>query len=243
MHVAFKQVKPQKGYELVMDQIKRQILDGEFAPGAKLASVVDLAVSFGVGRSTIREALSGLRATGLVDIRQGGGTYVADPLPGKETLALDAEAIFDRAESLQQLLEVRKILETGCAAAAARHRTEDDLAVLDGILATMQAHLSDESIGEEADVRFHLQLAASTHNALLQQLMESVSQRLHESMKQTRRLWFYGERVEAQRLLQEHSSIVEAIRRQDEAAAFETMKRHLQKVENVLENALRQMES
>lgn len=236
--MTFKQVKPQKGNELVMEQIKRQIVDGVFLPGTKLASVVDLALSFGVGRSTIREALSALRAMGLVDIRQGGGTYVVENLPGKDGLGLDSDAIFDRAESLQQLLEVRKILETGCAAAAAKHRTDADLVELDGIIARMQHYLADESIGEEADVQFHLQLAAATHNSLLQQLMESVSQRLHESMKQTRRLWFYGERAEAQRLLQEHSDIVEAIRLRDEAGAFEMMKRHLQKVENVLETAL-----
>ncbi len=223
-----------------MEQIKRQILEGEIAPGAKLASVVDLAASFGVGRSTIREALSALRAMGFVDIRQGGGTYVVEPLPTKSSAGngMDSDAIFERAESLQELLEVRKILETGCAAAAARHRTDEDLIQLDRIITKMRLHLTDESVGEEADVQFHLQLAAAAHNTLLLQLMESVSGRLHDSMKQTRRLWFYGEQAEAERLLQEHSDIVESIRRRDEAAAFDSMMRHLAKVENVLQRAL-----
>ncbi|MDF2670809.1 MAG: FadR family transcriptional regulator [Paenibacillus sp.] len=239
--MTFKQVKPQKGNELVMEQIKRQILEGDIIPGAKLASVVDLAVSFGVGRSTIREALSALRAMGFVDIRQGGGTYVVESLPvgnAANGSGVDSDAIFERAESLQELLEVRKILETGCAAAAAKHRTEQDLEQLDEIIAIMRLHLTDELIGEEADVKFHLQLAAAAHNTLLQQLMESVSGRLHDSMKQTRRLWFYGEQEEAERLLQEHSNIVEAIRNRDELAAFDTMKQHLLKVENVLQTAL-----
>lgn len=232
--MAFKQVKPQKGYEMVMNQIKQRIVSGELAPGAKMESVVDLAASFGVGRSTIREALSALKAMGWVDIRQGGGTYVADELP-KEPAGSAEESILQRAESLREILEVRKVLETGCAALAARHRTDEDVRELDAILRHMEAHLADEARGEEADVRFHLAIARATHNTLLLQLMESVSQRLHESMKESRRLWFYGERAEAQRLLQEHSQIVDAIRDGDEAAAYDTMMRHLQKVENVLQ--------
>ncbi|WP_127588222.1 FadR/GntR family transcriptional regulator [Paenibacillus koleovorans] len=238
--MTFQQVKPQKGNELVMEAIRRQIEEGQLPPGQKIASVVDLAASFGVGRSTIREALSALRAMGYVDIRQGGGTYVVETLPTRDGAGggLDAGAIFERAESLRELLEVRQILETGCAAAAARHRTEADLLELDAIIARMQAHLSDESIGEEADVQFHLRLAASSHNSLLGELMATVSQRLHDSMRETRRLWFYGERAEAQRLTQEHSDIVEAVRRQDETEAFESMRRHLQKVENVLRQSV-----
>lgn len=231
--MAFKQVKPQKGYELVMEHIRERILDGELAPGTKLASVVDLAASLGVGRSTLREALSALKAMGLIEIRQGGGTYVAEELP-KEVADAAGSSVFAKAESLRELLEVRLMLETGSAAMAARHRTEEDLRELEAVLAHMALHLDDETEGEQADVRFHLCIAQAARNNLLLQLMEPLSQRLHDSMKESRRLWFYGEHAEARRLLQEHSSIVEAIRNRDEQAAFDRMRQHLRKVENVL---------
>lgn len=234
--MSFQQVKPLKGYELVMEQIKARILSGEFAPGAKLASVVDLAASFGVGRSTIREALSALKAMGLVEIRQGGGTYVSAELPAEQTG--EAPSLFANAQSIGELLEVRKILETGCASLAARNRTEQDLAAIGEELRQMETYLHDEAKGEEADVRFHQKLAAATHNSLLISMMESMSERLHDSMRESRKLWFYGERAEARRLLHEHSDILEAIKDGDEARAFEAMRAHLQKVENVLRRSI-----
>ncbi|MDF2720542.1 MAG: FadR family transcriptional regulator [Paenibacillus sp.] len=234
--MSFQQVKPLKGYELVKEQIKARILSGELAPGAKLSSVVDLAASFGVGRSTIREALSALKAMGLVEIRQGGGTYVSAELPVEQPA--EAPSLFANAQSISELLEVRKILETGCASLAARNRTEQDLAAIGEEIAQMETFLHDEAKGEEADVRFHQKLAAATHNSLLVSMMESMSERLHDSMRESRRLWFYGERAEARRLLGEHSDILQAIAERDERRAFEAMMAHLQKVENVLRRSL-----
>ena len=235
--MGFEQIRPMKGYELVTEQIKKRILEGELPPGAKLASVVDLAAEFGVGRSTIREALSALKAMGFVEIRQGGGSYVCRELPS-QAAGGETDSIFWRADSLKELVEVRKILETGCASLAARNRTEDDLAELERILAHMEEHLDDEAEGERADVLFHLQIARASHNSLLMQLMESLSHRLHETMKQSRRLWFYGQRAKAKRLWQEHSAIVAAIRERDEAKSFDRMMSHLAKVEHVLNRAL-----
>jgi DNA-binding FadR family transcriptional regulator len=71
-----KEIKLQKGYELVRDYLQNQIRNGTYAPGEKLPSVVDLSIQYRVGRSTVREALSALKAMGWLDIRQGGGTFV-----------------------------------------------------------------------------------------------------------------------------------------------------------------------
>jgi GntR family transcriptional repressor for pyruvate dehydrogenase complex len=234
--MSFDPIKPLKGYELVKEQIKTRILKGELAPGEKLASVVDLAASFGVGRSTVREALSALKAIGLVEIRQGGGTYVSSVLPPEP--AADGISLFDKAQSIRELLEVRKILETGCASLAARHRTEEDLRALEEELTIMEQSIADEAKGEEADVRFHLKLARASHNSLLIPMMESLSQKLHENMKETRRLWFYAESGEARRLLGEHADIYAAVRDKDEKRAFEAMSGHLGKVESVLKKAV-----
>lgn len=233
--MSFRQVKPLKGYEIVMEQLKESILSGTYAPGAKLASVVELAAAFGVGRSTIREALSALKAIGLVEIRQGGGTYVSAELPAEPA---DGASLFANAQSIRELLEVRKILETGCVSLAARNRTEEDLQAIGEELLEMETYLHDEAKGEEADVRFHLKLARATHNSLLIAMMESLSERLHDSMRESRRLWFYGERAEARRLLREHSDIFEAVRERDEQQAFDAMNTHLGKVEGVLRKVI-----
>ncbi|AZN39747.1 FadR/GntR family transcriptional regulator [Paenibacillus albus] len=227
------QARPLKSYEWVSLELHDRITTGDLKPGDKLPSVVDLATQYNVGRSTIREALSALKAKGLLDIRQGGGTFVlAPPETQDETPA--REDWLDRADSLLQLLEVRKVLETGCAALAAKHRSAEDLAAMQATLAQMEQRLGDESFGEQADVQLHEQIARATGNPMLIELMKSLSQRLHESMRDTRSLWFYAEQHSARRLLEEHGGIIDAIQQQDAGEAASLMDAHLSKVEQVL---------
>ncbi|GIP32344.1 FadR/GntR family transcriptional regulator [Paenibacillus sp. J2TS4] len=227
-----KQVNPQKSYEIVMNDIQSRISSGELEPGRRLPSVVDLAANYGVGRSTLREALSALKAMGWLEIRQGGGTFVSQTLPSEGQGGFPA--LFHHTDSLKEMMEVRKVLETGCATLAARNRTEEDLAELASILDSMKACSGDDKKEEEADLRFHLQIAKASHNSLLLQMMESLTHKLEETIKETRQLWFYGERATANRLTKEHQGIYEAILRQEEEAASQRMLEHLTKVEKVL---------
>lgn len=227
--------RPMKSNEWVSGELFRHISEGRYKTGDKLPSVVDLAVEYSVGRSTIREALSALKARGLLDIRQGGGTYVKEA-PSEEELEVPFFRAdwTSRAESLRHVLEVRKVLETGCAALAARNRTNEDIAALRGIIADMENHVHDESFGEQADIRLHSLIARATRNPALVEMMSSLSQRMNDSMKDTRALWFYAEVRSAERLLKEHSLIVDAIEAHDEAKAAALMEAHLNKVEQVL---------
>lgn len=226
--------RPLKSSEWVMNDLKTQIAAGEWKQGDKLPSVVELAALFGVGRSTIREALSALKAVGMLDIRQGGGTYIRAEAPEPAPPPDNAAEWMSRAESLRHILEVRKVLESGCAALAAKHRSENHLQLLRETLEDMREHLSDEQAGEQADVRFHLQIAEAAQNPVLTDLVRSLSEKLHDSMKDTRALWFYAELRSAERLLTEHSGIYEAIANQDERLAAQLMESHIAKVERVL---------
>ncbi|MFD0867734.1 FadR/GntR family transcriptional regulator [Paenibacillus residui] len=235
--MSVKQVKAQKSYEIVMDDIHSRIRSGELKPGERLPSVVDLAADYGVGRSTLREALSALKAMGFLEIRQGGGTFVSQTLPaGDESGSVQGgfPALFHQADSLKEMMEVRKVLETGCATLAARYRTGDDLAELSAIMRSMKENAGDDRKEEEADIRFHLAIAKASHNSLLLQMMESLTHKLEETIKETRQLWFYGERATANRLVKEHQDIYEAILRQQETTASRRMLEHLSKVEKVL---------
>lgn len=227
--MVFQQIRPQKGSEIVLQHIKAQIEGGTYAPGSKLPTVVDLATSFQVGRSTIREALSGLKAMGWVDIRHGGGTYVVNPLPTETT------GLFDHSDSLQEVQEVRRFIEVGCATLAASRRTEQHLAVLREILHDMEHSLGNEEASEQADIRFHMEIAKASQNSLFIGMMESLTERLQMSMKASRRLWFFAERASAEQLLQEHRDIVEAIDAKNEQLAAERMSQHIAKVDQVIQ--------
>ncbi len=225
--------RPLKSSEWVRADLERQLADGAFAPGAKLPSLDELCRRYGVGRSTVREAMSALKAMGRVSIRQGGGTYALEAPAHPAALAPDAWG--DRAATLRRVLEVRRVLETGCAALAAGNRTDADLAALETLLADMARGVDDDgALGEQADVRFHLGIAEATHNPMLVDMMRSITERLHDSMKDTRALWLYAEKSSAERLVREHRSIFEAVAAGDAAEARRRMETHLAKVEQVL---------
>ncbi|CAI6083910.1 FadR/GntR family transcriptional regulator [Cohnella sp. JJ-181] len=231
-------IETQKGHEIVSRDIRRQLESGELVPGQKLPSLEKLAEAYGVGRSTIREAISALKAMGWLDVRHGGGTYAAKALP--QAPAPGLLDLSQGAEAVMEILEVRKILERGTAELAALKRSEDDLARLRAILARMEAALADDDPagGERADLEFHQAIASASGNPVLNQLMDSISQRLSETIGRTRELWFYQEQAEASRLLEEHRSICEAIEARDAVRASERIGLHLSKVEKVLQTAL-----
>lgn len=224
----FPHIKPRKGSEIVAEYLENQIRSGVYPPGSKLPTVAELAEGFEVGRSTVREALSALKAKGYLEIRHGGGTFVSKNWPDQQ------KDPFSRTESLREVIEVRKFIEGGCASLAAERRTDGDLGKLQEILSVMEANLNDEHASEQADVRFHLSVAEASHNTLLIQLMQSLNSRLEASIGEFRRLWFYADRSSAEQLLKEHRAIYEAIEAGDGALASERMMRHLIKVEATL---------
>jgi GntR family transcriptional repressor for pyruvate dehydrogenase complex len=230
----YKKIKVLKSHEIILENIKQQIITGQLAVGQKLPSVVEFAELFGVGRSTMREALSALKAMGWLDIQHGGGTYVSASIPQQA----DEEDVFQKAESIQELLQIRLILETGSARLAASNRTSEDLIELQTILDQMRAHKSDEVRSEQADVDFHLMIAKATHNSLIIQLMGSLSSKIHSMMKDTRKLWFFNEQSSSLRLIEEHEHIYQQIADQNEASAAELMRQHIEKVERILTKAI-----
>lgn len=212
----------------------RLIVDGELKPGDKLPSAKALADRFGVGRSTIREALSALKAMGLIDVRQGGAsTVLTVPTTGLASLRVNRQTILD-------LLEARQSFEISNAGLAAKKRTDEDLDAFRRILADMEAALDGsgspdmEAEGERTDLAFHRQLAAATHNSVLLTLFEAVSSQMELAIRETRRAELYANRAVADRLLQEHAAIFEAVARGDAAAAEHAMREHLQHVERML---------
>ncbi len=229
----YKKIKPKKIYEEVADAIHDMIKSGQFKPGDKLDSVQQLAENFQVGRSTIREALTALRAMGLIEIRQGEGTYVKEFESGQVSLPLST-AILMNLQDTQNLLEVRKILEAGTCYTAAQKRTEEHLQTIETALKEMQLTSGNEELNEQADLAFHMSIAEATQNPLLVNLMNHVSGLIGETIKETRRLWLFSEQITVDRLYEEHHNIYIAIKEQDGEKARALMLDHLENVESVL---------
>ncbi|UOY92611.1 FadR family transcriptional regulator [Ectobacillus sp. JY-23] len=205
------------------------IKDGTLKPGDQLLPVHQLAEQFQVGRSAVREALTALRAMGLIEMRQGEGTYVKSFEASAVTSPLHTTVLM-KHEDVADLFEVRKVLEVGAVQAAAQRRTEQDLADMQYWLGKMR---SDES--ETADFRFHMAIAKAAHNTILLELMNHVSGMIADTIGETRRLVLYGEQTTTEKLAEEHEAIYHAVAKQDGNAAEQAMLNHLTGVAHMLE--------
>ncbi|UOR13092.1 FadR/GntR family transcriptional regulator [Halobacillus amylolyticus] len=232
--MAYKQIKTRKIYEEVADELLNMIKKGDLKSGDKLNSVQQLAEDFSVGRSAIREALSALRAKGIVEMRQGEGTYIREFDPKVLTTSIATATVLMSEKDIRDLLEIRRILELGSVSSAVENAKESDIKAIEKALSDMHNAKGDEQLGEKADLRFHMAIAEASHNRFLIDLMDSVSETMVEAMFETRRIWLYSQQRTLEKIYQQHKQIFEAIQSKDSAKAQELMLNHLAEVEHTL---------
>ncbi|PZE20545.1 FadR/GntR family transcriptional regulator [Paenibacillus xerothermodurans] len=216
----------QKNYEIIADELQRMIQTERLKPGQKIDTIENLAAQYRVGRSTIREALSYLKAHGLIESKQGGGTYVAANAL-HSTLEQMKSA---NQEDLCKLMQMREIVEVGGVELAARYRTEADIADLSRSLQQMEDAIGNEEISQLHDANFHLSIARASQNPYLRTMMEGLSASLRDMMQASRRLWLRQVTQTPHLLVEEHKAIYEAIVQQDVRQASRMMKQHLEQV-------------
>ncbi|QXJ23075.1 FadR family transcriptional regulator [Actinomadura graeca] len=163
----------------VIDQLRSEIAAGVWPVGGKIPPEPVLSESLGVGRNTVREAVRALTHTGLLDSRQGDGTYV------RATSELSS-AVRRRLETAEliEILEVRRGLEVEAARLAAARRTAADVAAIDAALAERNAAWAagDRAVFIEADLAFHTAVVDATHNQVLADLYRDFSAALRASI-------------------------------------------------------------
>jgi len=235
--LVYKKIKPKKIYEEVSDELYEMIRSGSLKPGEQLDSIQQLAENFQVGRPAIREALSALSSMGLIEIKQGEGTFVKTFDPAIMNHPLSAALLMDQ-DNIKHLLEVRKILESGTAEVAAKKRTEENLIELKDMLFNMDKVSDDEELSDKADISFHVAVANASQNELLITLMNHVSELMTEKMRDIRRAALYSEEMTLKQLYQQHVRIYDAIAAQDEDGARSAMLFHLQSVEESLDRVI-----
>jgi DNA-binding FadR family transcriptional regulator len=208
----------------IVEALGERIRDGRLATGDKLPSEAAIVDEFCVSRTVVREAISKLQASGLVETRHGVGTFVvgvdaATPLRiGREQLGTLRDVI--------SLLELRIGIETEAAALAAQRRDAANLAALRAALDAFTAAIEADGDAVGADFRFHVEIARATQNAHFSDLLNHLGTviipraRLGAPPDAARR--DYLRRVNG-----EHESIYDAISMQDPEAARAAMRTHL----------------
>jgi DNA-binding FadR family transcriptional regulator len=163
--------------EEVAVNLKEQIGAGKYAVGSQLPVEPELMKMFGVGRSTIREAIKLLANTGLLRVQQGVGTFVENLESNSETM----DQRLKRAKE-QEVDEVRQLLELKIAEKAALNRSSKDLQQINKHLAARKKAADNNSLTDciDADIAFHTAIATAAGNAILTDLYKTVSAHLKE---------------------------------------------------------------
>lgn len=180
----FKQVKQNRAYQDVVEQIQEAIIAGTLLPGSLLQAERELKEQFGVSRGTLREALRVLEQKGLIEIRTGvaGGSVIRGVNSEKlsENLGL---LIRNRTVSLKDLAEFREGMEGNVAALAAQRAGEQDVLLLKELLTEAEAYLKNGRAGWDAFIRadeqLHLALTHMSGNQLFIIVLESVYHNIH----------------------------------------------------------------
>jgi GntR family transcriptional regulator, transcriptional repressor for pyruvate dehydrogenase complex len=234
-------VRAKSQTQRVVDGVSGRIQAGTLKPGDRVPSEPELMKEFGVSRTVVREAMSRLQASGLVETRQGVGTFVLAPPKAEPLLAVGARNM--KLRQVLAMLELRICLESEAASMAALRRSDEHLAKMHAALEAFDAHRRVGGSTVEDDFRFHAQIAAATNNEYFEEVLASLgsatiarplAQRSPTSPQtvvdgpEPR----FGEPVPSlepgKEITQgEHRSIYEAIRRGDPAAARAAMFMHL----------------
>lgn len=201
--------KKEQIYQVISKELLQMIADGKYKSGEKLPTEMELAEKFGVSRLPIREALSVLRATGVIISKQGGGSYVAD-VPSKtmlQEITIDNEDV----ENIKYLFELRKALEPEAAYLAATRRLPEQLEEMKSILQQLEREsVMEGKSGMFADIDFHRSIVHAAHNPIMIQVFDNLSFLYEKSLKITLQP---NSQIENKRIsvFREHKRILEAI--------------------------------
>jgi GntR family transcriptional regulator, transcriptional repressor for pyruvate dehydrogenase complex len=219
----FSAVTPSKIPDVVYKQLVSLIARGYLKPGEKLPSERVMAQELGVSRQSIRESIYRAKTAGLIEVRQGEGTFVISSVKGdlKPPLSLLLE---EQAEKVFEFLEIRKPIEAWCAEKASEEATSADLKRMQGILRKMERVKPPEPAWESADLDFHASVAAATHNVIAMHVMEGLKDSFHAYFRVKK---FTTKPERKQVLLRQHKDIFEAIKQKNPKEARKKIMEHL----------------
>lgn len=217
--------------ESIRDQIRSLILQEQLKPGSKLPPEKKLIQQLGVSRPALREAIHLMVGEGLLEVHSGRGTYVREPTSATAIQA-DVVSLLLMPEDLQEIQEVRQILEPEIAARVAERATEKELNDLEHILEDMARAVDAGHSTFELAWRFHRRLPKAAGNAAMAKIIDII----YEMIKRGERT-LYDQYFDPQQELLDHRALVEVLRTRDPEKARAAMQAHLKVVNENLSTA------
>jgi GntR family transcriptional regulator, transcriptional repressor for pyruvate dehydrogenase complex len=204
--------------ERTQRQLEELILSGKLTAGERLPSESQMSKMLGVSRTVVREAVRLLSAKGLVELRAGSGIYVREMNSGMIRDPMDL-LLRSRTITVQDIVDVRALIEVHLAGLAAQRASAADIAALEETIAKLQNHKLSPSESAEMDVAFHAGLAAAAGNPLFAVLAQSINTVMIEPIRDE-----YGRHDFARAdAIREHSLILDRVRARDPEGARHAM--------------------
>lgn len=224
----FEAIPRTKLYEKVAQQIQGLIRDGLLKPGDHLPPERELAETFQVSRSSVRDAIRALEVMGLVEPRQGEGTLVRDVTA--ETLVNPLSTMLThKRELVSELLDLRLMIEPPLAGRAAMCATDEEILRLEDILRRQKEKVARGELAIEEDSEFHYTIAQAARNSVVLKVVDVFMDLLRESREQT--LQVDGR---LQKSFGGHRRILDAIKNRKASLAETAMRRHIEEIERVV---------
>lgn len=217
-------VSNRKLYIQIADQIRGQIDSGTVTPGQQLPSERDLAISLGVSRPTVREALIALEVAGLVEVKVGVGAFVK----GQHN---DPSPLPEQSHSPFEIMQARKLIEPEIAALAAGNIGPEGKARLQRIIATMNEEAAADTWSPESDRSLHMTIANGCDNSVLREMITSLWTSRDEQLDAAFHQHLASISSVRKHILKDHQRLAETIIANDAPGARIAMSEHLDFVE------------
>jgi GntR family transcriptional regulator, transcriptional repressor for pyruvate dehydrogenase complex len=214
-------------YSEVAKQLQTRIVN-KLKPGDMLPPERELVRTFGVSRGSIRDAIRSLEAVGLLEPRQGIGTVVRQISPDA-VLTPVTNALLQERRTIQELLEVRNIIEPALARRAALHASPGQIAEMRAILNRQQEKVRSGEPAIDEDSAFHYAIALAADNSVMMKLARV----LMDLLRETRESLSHVE-GRPEKSLAGHLRIVAALQLGDASGAEAAMRRHLSEIEQIV---------
>ncbi len=214
-------------YSEVAKQLQARIVN-QLKPGDMLPPERELVQTFGVSRSSIRDAIRSLEAVGLLEPRQGVGTVVRE-LASDAVGASVASVLLQKRKVIGDLLDVRNIIEPALARRAALHASPEQITEMQAILGRQEEKIRQGELAIDEDSAFHYTLALAADNSVMMKLVGVLMDLLRETRERT----LQGE-GRPEKSLQGHLRILAAVQRGDASGAEAAMRRHLSEIETIV---------
>lgn len=229
---------------IIAEQILLQIKSAEYPAGSKLPAERLIAEQIGVSRPSVREAISALQIVGIIESHPGDGNYVSQNL-SLDDLSLQVKNILEDSDSPYEILQARKVIETGSVRMAIREANNEDIETINAVWGEKYkiGRAGDYTAYTELGKELHLAIAKATKNriiiSVIDRLLNITGQPLWQNM---RRLYYENDPTRIEQMLDIHDRIVKAIQRRNSHEAilaleadFDTVIEQLYNMKNIEE--------